>query len=61
MEFYNDTKLLYLKTDASGIGLRAALPQPRDNTACQKSMAPDNTILQPIAFASKSLKSVECR
>ena len=45
MKFYDDTKLLYLKTDASGIGLRAALLQLRDNTACQKGMAPYSTIL----------------
>ena len=61
MKFFDDTKLLYLKTDASGIGLRAALLQLRDNTACQKGMAPDNTVLQPITFASKSLMGVECR
>ena len=36
MKFYNDTKLLYLETNASGIGLRAALLQLRDNTVCQK-------------------------
>ena len=45
MKFYDDTKLLYLKTDASGIGHGAALLQLRDNTVCQKGMAPDNTIL----------------
>ena len=31
MKFYDDTKLLYLKRDASGIGLGAALLQLRDN------------------------------
>ena len=36
MKFYNDTKLLYLEIDASGIGLRAALLQLHGNTACQK-------------------------
>ena len=45
MKFYDDTKLLYLKTDASRIGLKTALLQLRDNTVCQKGMVPDNTIL----------------
>ena len=61
MKFYDDTKPLYLKTDASGISLRAALLQVRDNTTYQTHMAPDNTILCPIAFASKSLTGMECR
>ena len=39
------TKPLYLETDASRIGLGAALLQFRDNTVWQKGMAPDNTIL----------------
>ena len=59
MKFYDDTKLLYLETDASGIGPGAALLQLRDNTNCPKDMAPDNTILCPIAFASKSLTGAE--
>ena len=55
MKFYDDTKPLYLKIDAFRIGLGAALLQPRYNTACQNDTAPDNTILCPIAFASKNL------
>ena len=51
-KFYNDTKPHYLETDASGVGLGAALLQLH-NTTCQKDVAPDNTILHPIAFASK--------
>ena len=54
MKFYDDTKLLYLETDASGVSLGAALLQLRDNMNCQKDTAPDNTILCPIAFVSKS-------
>ena len=61
MKFYDDTKLLYLKTDASGISLGAALLQLRDNTTCQTHMVPDNTILHSITFASKSLMGMESR
>ena len=55
MKFYNDTKPIYLETDASRVGLGAALLQLHDCTTCQKGMAPDNTILHPIAFASTIL------
>ena len=34
MKFYDDTKLLYLETDASGISLGVALLQLRDNKNC---------------------------
>ena len=59
MKCYDDTKLLYLETDVSSIGLGAALLQLRDNMGCQKDTAPDNTILCPIAFASKSLTGAQ--
>ena len=61
MKFYNETKPLYLKTDASGIGLGATLLQARDGTTCPKDIAPANTIVRPIMFASKSLISAEHR
>ena len=61
MKFYDDTKPLYFKTDASGIGLGAALLQLRDNMNCPKDTVPDNTILHPIAFSSKSLTGAEQR
>ena len=61
MKFYDDTKPLYLETDASRIGLGAALLQLCNNTACQKGKAPDNIILCPITFASKNLTGAECR
>ena len=35
-KFYNDTKLLYLETDASGVSLGAALLQLCDNTTMPK-------------------------
>ena len=61
MKFYDDTKPLYLETDASDVGLGAALLQMCEGTTCQKDTLPDNTILQPIAFASKSLTGAEHR
>ena len=61
MKFYDDGKSLYLETDASRMGLGAALLQTREGAMCQKDTVPDNTILWPIAFASKSLTSADCR
>ena len=45
MQFYDDTKLLHLKTDACRIACGATVLQLKDNTVCQKVTAPDNTIL----------------
>ena len=59
IKFYDDTKCLYLKTDASGVGLGAALLQTQEGTTYQKDMVLDNTILHHIAFASKSLMDTE--
>ena len=59
MNFYDDTKLLYLETNASGVGLGAALLQLYDKTKCQKDVVPENTILHPIVFGSKSLTGEE--
>ena len=55
MKCYDDTKPLYLKIDASGVGLGAALLQTWEGTTCQKDMVQDNTILCPIAIASTLL------
>ena len=61
MKFYNETQLLYLKTDASGVRLGAALLQTRSEASCPRDKAPDNSIFILIAFASKSLSIVERR
>ena len=59
MKFYNETQPLHLETPASGVGLRAVLLQTRSGTGCPRDKAPDNSILRPLAFASK--KPVKCR
>ena len=59
MKFYDETKPLYLKTDASGIGFGTALLQTRDGTTCPKDITADNIMLRPIKFASKSLTGTE--
>ena len=61
MQFYDNTKPLYLETDASGVGPGVALLQMHEGTACQEDIAPDNTTLCPIAFASKHLTGAEHR
>ena len=55
MKFYDNSKLLYLETDASGVDLGAALLQLCNNTVYQKGVAPQNITLHPMAFTSKSL------
>ena len=61
MKIYNETKLLYIEVEASGVGLGATLLQIRNNTSCRKDEAPDNSILRPIAFSSKSRTGAEKR
>ena len=61
MKFYKETQPLYLETDASGVGLGAALLQTRSGTSCPRDKALDNSILRPSTFASKSLSSAERR
>ena len=58
---YDETQLLNLETDASGIRLRAALLETRSSTSYQRDKAPDNSIFRSITFASKSMSSAERR
>ena len=61
VKFYDDTKSLYIETDASGVGLGTALLQTRSNRSCHRDKALDNSILRPIALSSKSLTGAEKR
>ena len=61
VKFYDETKPLYLEMDASGVRLGAILLQTRNGTSCSRDVAPENSILRPITFASKSLSSTEKR
>ena len=55
MKFYDETKPLYIETDAHGVGLGAALLQTRCNTNFHRDNIIGNSILMPTAFSSKSL------
>ena len=57
MKFYDSTRLVYLETDASGVGLGARLLQVKDDMDYGHDHLPDNETLCPIAFARKSLSS----
>ena len=61
MKYYDDSKPLYLETDAFGVDFGVALLQTWEGTTCQKEVVPDNTILYPLAFASICLTSIKCR
>ena len=58
MKFYDETKPLYIKTDASGVGPGAALLQTRKILALPR-MKLQKTALRPVAFTSKSLIRAE--
>ena len=59
MKFYNVARSLYLETDTPGISLGAELLQVRYGMKCRHDETPDDTILDPMAFASKSLSSAQ--
>ena len=41
-KIYDETKPLYIETDASGFGLEAALLQTRSNASCHRDEVTDN-------------------
>ena len=59
IKFYDETKLLYIEIDASGVGLGASLLQTRSSIGCPRDEVPGNSIIRPIAFSSKSLTWAE--
>ena len=59
MNYCDVIKLLYLETDSSGVDLGTTLLQVRDDLNCRYGEAPDNAMLLPIAFSSKSLSRTE--
>ena len=59
MTFYDVNEPQSLDTDTLGISIGAGLLQVRDRMNFPKDTAPGNTILIPIALASKSISSAE--
>ena len=59
MKLCGTRKSLFIEIDASGIGLGTGLLQVRDGMKCTHDDTLDNTLLQQIDFASKSLSSAE--
>ena len=52
MKFYDDTKPLYIKTDAYGVGLGATLLQTRSNTTCLKEWKLQKTAYSELLYLS---------
>ena len=48
IKYYDETKLIYIEMDASGVGLGATLLQTRNSSSCAKDEVPDNSILRPM-------------
>ena len=59
MKFYDTSKPLYLEMDVSGMGLGACLLQIRESMNCGHDEVLDNATLCLIAFACKSLSSMQ--
>ena len=61
MKFYDETKPLYIETDASKVILGTTLLQTRSSTSCHRDKVPDNGILRSIAFSRIILTRAEKR
>ena len=59
MKFYNEKEKQYLEIDVSGVSFKAGPLQVRETMQFPKDRAHDNSALQQIAFASKSLTRAE--
>ena len=59
MKFYDESRPLYLETDASGVGLGDGLLQVRESMICGCDEIPDDATLCPIAFTGKGLSNAE--
>ena len=59
MKCYDVRKPLHLENYMPDLGLGTALLQVRDNLNCGYDEAQKNAMFWPIAFASKSLSSVD--
>ena len=59
MKFYDISRPLYLETDASGVSLGAGLQQVRKEMNCGCNDKPDNEILHPTVFVSRSILSMD--
>ena len=55
----HEKRLIYLKTDAAGVGLGSDLLQVSNGIQFQQDEAPDDTALCCKAFTSKNLDSTE--
>ena len=50
---FDETKPLYLETDASGVGLRASLLQTRNYTSCPRDMEQTTVCSEPLHSQAK--------
>ena len=57
MKFYNETQPLYLETDVSGVGLRAALLQTSNNKTAQKTKHQTTVSSDPLPLQARACQA----